>query len=50
MHLDVLSIAAHRDDTELTCGGTIIKMAQAGYRVGVIDLSAENPAAAAAQR
>ncbi len=40
MQLDVLSIAAHRDDTELTCGGTIIKMAQAGYRVGVLDLSA----------
>ncbi len=40
MHLDVLSIAAHRDDTELTCGGTIVKMAEAGYRVGLIDLSA----------
>lgn len=40
MHLDVLSIAAHRDDTELTCGGTIIKMAEAGYRVGLLDLSA----------
>ena len=40
MQLDVLSIAAHRDDTELTCGGTIIKMVQAGYRVGVLDLTA----------
>jgi N-acetylglucosamine malate deacetylase 1 len=40
MHLDVLSIAAHRDDTELTCGGTIIKMASAGYRVGILDLTA----------
>jgi bacillithiol biosynthesis deacetylase BshB1 len=40
MQLDVLSIAAHRDDTELTCGGTIIKMVQAGYRVGILDLSA----------
>jgi N-acetylglucosamine malate deacetylase 1 len=40
MQLDVLSIAAHRDDTELTCGGTVIKMVQAGYRVGVLDLSA----------
>ncbi len=40
MQLDVLSIAAHRDDTELTCGGTVIKMAQAGYRVGILDLSA----------
>lgn len=40
MQLDVLSIAAHRDDTELTCGGTIIKMAEAGYKVGVLDLTA----------
>jgi N-acetylglucosamine malate deacetylase 1 len=40
MQLDVLSIAAHRDDTELTCGGTVIKMVQAGYRAGVLDLSA----------
>ncbi|MGE5325537.1 MAG: bacillithiol biosynthesis deacetylase BshB1 [Deltaproteobacteria bacterium] len=40
MELDVLSIAAHRDDTELTCGGTVIKMAEAGYRVGALDLTA----------
>lgn len=40
MELDVLSIAAHRDDTELTCGGTVIKMAEAGYQVGVLDLTA----------
>jgi bacillithiol biosynthesis deacetylase BshB1 len=40
MQLDVLSIAAHRDDTELTCAGTLIKMAQAGYKIGVLDLTA----------
>lgn len=40
MQLDVLAIAAHRDDTELTCGGTIIKMVEAKYRVGVLDLTA----------
>jgi bacillithiol biosynthesis deacetylase BshB1 len=40
MELDVLSIAAHPDDTELTCSGTVIKMAQAGYKVGVLDLTA----------
>jgi len=39
MNLDVLSIAAHPDDTELTCGGTVIKMVEAGYRVGVLDLT-----------
>ncbi len=40
MQVDVLSIAAHPDDTELTCGGTVIKMAEAGYRVGIVDLTA----------
>lgn len=40
MELDVLSIAAHPDDTELTCGGTVIKMAEAGYHVGALDLTA----------
>ena len=40
MHLDVLSITAHPDDTELTCGGTVIKMVQAGYKVGLLDLTA----------
>lgn len=40
MELDLLSIAAHRDDTELTCGGTVIKMVEAGYKVGLLDLSA----------
>jgi len=40
MKLDVLSITAHPDDTELTCSGTVIKMAEAGYKVGVLDLTA----------
>lgn len=40
MNLDILAIAAHPDDVELTCGGTVIKMADAGYRVGILDLSA----------
>jgi bacillithiol biosynthesis deacetylase BshB1 len=39
MELDILSISAHRDDTELVCGGTIIKMVEAGYKVGLLDLS-----------
>jgi bacillithiol biosynthesis deacetylase BshB1 len=37
--LDLLCIAAHRDDAELTCGGTLIKAVDDGYRVGVLDLS-----------
>ncbi len=39
VQLDVLAIAAHRDDVEITCGGTIIKMVDAGYRVGILDLT-----------
>ncbi len=37
--LDVLAIAAHRDDVEQTCGGTLLKMAQRGQRTGVLDLT-----------
>ena len=40
MSLDVLAIAAHPDDIEQTCGGTLIKMAQRGYRTGILDLTA----------
>src|ERR1700747_3743318 len=35
--LDILAIAAHRDDVEKTCGGTLLKMAQRGYRTGILD-------------
>jgi N-acetylglucosamine malate deacetylase 1 len=38
--LDLLAIAAHPDDVEQTCGGTLIKMAETGYRTGVLDLTA----------
>jgi N-acetylglucosamine malate deacetylase 1 len=37
--LDVLAIAAHRDDVEQTCGGTLLKMAEAGHRTGILDLT-----------
>jgi bacillithiol biosynthesis deacetylase BshB1 len=40
MSLDLLAIAAHPDDVEQTCGGTLIKMAEKGYRTGVLDLTA----------
>ena len=39
MKLDLLAIAAHPDDVELTCGGTLIKMARRGYAVGILDLT-----------
>jgi bacillithiol biosynthesis deacetylase BshB1 len=38
--LDVLAIAAHPDDVEQTCGGALIRMAESGYRNGVLDLTA----------
>jgi bacillithiol biosynthesis deacetylase BshB1 len=37
--LDILAIAAHRDDVEQTCGGTLLKMAELGYRTGILDLT-----------
>lgn len=37
--LDILAIAAHRDDVEQTCGGTLLKAAQLGQRTGILDLT-----------
>ncbi len=37
--VDILALAAHRDDVEQTCGGTLRKAAQAGQRTGVLDLT-----------
>ena len=39
MELDLLAIAAHRDDAELTCGGTLIDAVDGGRAVGVLDLT-----------
>jgi N-acetylglucosamine malate deacetylase 1 len=39
MPLDLLALAAHRDDVEQTCGGTLLKMAERGYRTGILDLT-----------
>jgi N-acetylglucosamine malate deacetylase 1 len=39
MPLDILALAAHRDDVEQTCGGTLLKMAEHGYRTGILDLT-----------
>jgi bacillithiol biosynthesis deacetylase BshB1 len=37
--LDILAIAAHRDDVEQTCGGTLLKAASRGQRTGILDLT-----------
>jgi bacillithiol biosynthesis deacetylase BshB1 len=38
-HADLLAVAAHRDDVEQTCGGTLLKMAELGYRTAILDLT-----------
>lgn len=40
MPVDLLAIAAHRDDVELTCGGTLIRAAGQGHRTAILDLTA----------
>jgi len=37
--LDILAIAAHRDDVEQTCGGTLLKASRRGQRTGILDLT-----------
>ncbi len=39
MPVDILALAAHRDDVEQTCAGTLLKMAERGYRTGILDLA-----------
>src|SRR5262245_11094534 len=39
MKLDVLAFAAHRDDLEITCGGTLAKLVEQGRTVGACDLT-----------
>ena len=36
---DVLAIAAHRDDVEQTCGGTLLRMRSIGVRTAILDLT-----------
>jgi bacillithiol biosynthesis deacetylase BshB1 len=40
MKLDLLAIAPHPDDVELTCGGTLLLAAEQGYKTGILDLTA----------
>lgn len=39
MNLDLLAVGPHRDDVELTCGGTLIKAVDDGKHVGILDLT-----------
>lgn len=39
MKLDILVLAAHPDDAELSCSGTIIDQVQKGKKVGIVDFT-----------
>ena len=41
--LDVVAVAPHPDDLEITCGGTLAKLVRQGYRVALIDLTTGEP-------
>lgn len=41
--LDVLAVAPHPDDLEIICGGTLARLVEQGYRVGMVDLTSGEP-------
>ncbi len=41
--LDVLAVGAHPDDIEIACGGTLARLVEQGYRVGIVDLTDGEP-------
>ncbi len=43
LQLDVIAVGAHPDDVEIACGGTLARLAEQGYRVGIVDLTDGEP-------
>ncbi|MBX3434918.1 MAG: PIG-L family deacetylase [Pirellulales bacterium] len=41
--LDVIAVGAHPDDVEIGCGGTLARLVEQGYRVGIVDLTDGEP-------
>ncbi len=41
--LDVIAVGAHPDDVEIGCGGTVARLVEQGYRVGIVDLTDGEP-------
>ena len=41
--IDVAAVGAHPDDIEIGCGGTLARLSQQGYRVGIVDLTDGEP-------
>ncbi len=41
--LDVIAVGAHPDDVEIGCGGSVARLVEQGYRVGIVDLTDGEP-------
>src|ERR1700686_2680522 len=41
--LDLIAVGAHPDDVEIACGGTLARLVQQGFRVGIVDLTDGEP-------
>ncbi len=41
--LDLIAVGAHPDDVEIACGGTLARLSDLGYRVGIVDLTDGEP-------
>src|SRR6266404_1663030 len=41
--LDAVAVGPHPDDLEIICGGTLARLVQQGYRVGILDLTSGEP-------
>jgi bacillithiol biosynthesis deacetylase BshB1 len=41
--LDVIAVGAHPDDVEIACGGTLARLVEQGYEVGIVDLTDGEP-------
>ena len=41
--VDVVAVGAHPDDVEIGCGGTVARLVEQGYRVGIVDLTDGEP-------
>ncbi|MCG8448020.1 MAG: PIG-L family deacetylase [Pirellulales bacterium] len=41
--LDVIAVGAHPDDVEIACGGTVARLVEQGYQVGIVDLTDGEP-------
>ncbi len=43
IELDLIAVGAHPDDVEIACGGTLARLTNKGYKVGIVDLTDGEP-------